>query len=417
MKEQTDAELVLLTREGNREAFGYLVERYQQMVKRIAVRLVAGEEIARELAQEAILQAYLSLDHLRDPVSFKSWLYGITRNVCKSYLREQRVDVLSLESVMGGMRCDTLFEDAIDPQSVVEEHELRQAVFQAVQSLPPGDRAVAQLFYYEQMTLQEVATLLEIPVATVKGRLHRARKYIREQVSLQYEAVLPVRKRKRRMRKVTIDSVREHPETQQCVVILKDEQNQQVIIWIGKAEAWAIAGGLNEVEPPRPLSAQLMLNLLQATNFELVEVRIDALKEEIFYAVLKIRSGKETQDIDARPSDALAMAVLARCPIYVTEEVLKQCTGYPEGKLNRPISTFAVIDRDTMLKEQEERMAAHLKLQTALPEIEAQLHKQEQAQMRQALVEGWKKRKVRPNRRDVSMLAPIIPCPDYSPLA
>src|SRR5712691_11738708 len=371
MEQKTDAELVLLTRAGNKEAFGYLVERYLQMVQRIAVRLIAGEEIARELAQEAILEAYLSLDHLRDPVSFKSWLYGITLNVCKSYLRDQKVDVLSLESIMGGMRCDTVFDDAIDPQSVVEEQELRRAVFQVVQNLSPGDRAAAQLFYYEQLTLREVATILEVSVATVKGRLHRARKHIREQVSLQYEAVLPVKQRKRRMRKVTIDSVREHPETKQYIVVLKDEDDTQLVIWIGQAEAWTIAGGLNEVEPPRPLSAQLMLNLLQATKSELIEVRIEALKEEIFYAVLKIRSGKETQDVDARPSDALALAVLEKCPIYVNEKVMEQCTGFPEGKLERPASTFRVIDREAVLKEQEERKAAHLKMAAA----EAQLHK------------------------------------------
>jgi RNA polymerase sigma factor (sigma-70 family) len=391
MKEKTDAELVLLTREGNREAFGYLVERYQQMVRRIAIRLIAGEEIACELAQEAILQAYLSLDHLRDPVSFKSWLYGITLNVCKSYLRGQKVDVLSLESVIGGMRCNTVFDDAIDPQSVVEEQELRHAVFQVVQNLSPGDRAAAQLFYYEQLTLREVATVLEVSVATVKGRLHRARKRIREQVASQYETVLPAKQRKRRMRKVTIDSVREHPETKQYVVVLKDEVNAQLIIWIGKAEAWVIAGALNEVEPPRPMSAQLMLNLLQATKSELIEVRIESLKEEIFYAILKVRSGKKTQDLDARPSDALALAALAKCPIYITQEVLEKCTGFPEGKLVRPISTFTVIDREATLKEQEERKTAFLKMATALPEIEALLHKQEQEQARQALVEDWKK--------------------------
>ncbi len=390
MEQKTDAELVLLTREGNREAFGYLVERYLQMVRRIAVRLIASEEIARELAQEAILQAYLSLDHLRDPVSFKSWLYGITLNVCKSYLRDQKGDILSLESVMGGMRCDTLFSDAIDPQSVVEERELRHAVFQAVQSLSSGDRAAAQLFYYEQLTLREVAIVLEVPVATVKGRLHRARRHIREQVSLQYEVVLPPKQRKRRMRKVTIDSVREHPETKQYVVVLKDEDNAQLIIWIGKAEAWVIAGALNEVEPPRPMSAQLMLNLLQATKSELIEVRIEALREEIFYAILKIRSGKEMREVDARPSDALALAVLAKCPIYAAEEVIEKATGFPAGKLVRPISTFTVIDREAILKEQEELKAAHLKMATALPEIEAQLHKQEQAQARQAIIEDWK---------------------------
>ena len=396
MKEKTDAELVLLTRAGNREAFGYLVERYQQMVRRIANRLIAVEEIARELAQEAIVQAYLSLDHLRDPVSFKSWLYGITLNVCRGYLRDQKGNVLSLESLIGGMRCDTVCDAVIDPQSVAEERELRHTVFQVVQNLPPGDRAAVQLFYYEQLSLQEVAIALQVSVGTVKGRLHRARKYIREQVSSQYETVLPVKHRRRRMKKVTIDSVREHSETKQYIVILKAEDDQQLVIWIGQSEAYTIAGGLNDIEPLRPLSAQLMLNLLQATKSELVEVRIEALKEEIFYAVIKIRSGAETQEIDARPSDALALAVLAKCPIYAAEEVIEKATGYPPGKIERPISTFTVIDREAILKVQEERKAALLKLATALPEVDAQLHKQEQAHARQSQIEDWKQARQAP---------------------
>ena len=192
------------------------------------------------------------------------------------------------------------------------------------------------------------------------------------------------------MRKVTIDSVREHPETKQYVVVLKDADDKSLVIWIGQAEAYTIAGGLNEIEPLRPLSAQLMLNLLQATKSELIEVRIEALKEEIFYAIIKIRSGKETQEVDARPSDALALAALAKCPIYAAEEVIERATGFPPGKIETPISTFTVIDREAILKVQEERKAALLKLATALPEIEAQLHKQGQAQVRQAQIEDWK---------------------------
>ena len=192
------------------------------------------------------------------------------------------------------------------------------------------------------------------------------------------------------MKKVTIDSVLEHPETKQCVVVLKIEDEKQLIIWIGQGEAYTIAGGLNEVEPIRPLSAQLMLNLLQATQSELLEVRIEALKEEIFYAIIKIRTGNQMQDVDARPSDALALAALAKCPIYAAEEVIEKATGFPAGKIERPISTFTVIDRDAILKVQEERKAALLKLATALPQTEAQLHKQEQAQARQAQIEDWK---------------------------
>jgi len=192
------------------------------------------------------------------------------------------------------------------------------------------------------------------------------------------------------MRRVTIDSVREHPETQQNVVILQDENAQQLMIWIGKAEAWTIARCLNEVEPPRPMTTQLMLNLLQASGAELLEVRIEALKEEVFYAVLKIHSSGE-REVDARPSDALALAAVVKCPIYVADEVMEQCTGFPEGKLVRPISTFTVIDREAILKEQEEQKAWHLKLAASLPEIEAQLHKQEEEQARQARIAEWKK--------------------------
>ena len=76
MDQRTDAELIAQMREDNKEAFGQLVERHQQMVERIAKKMVADEWIAHELAQEAILQAYLSFDHLRDASRFKSWLYG-----------------------------------------------------------------------------------------------------------------------------------------------------------------------------------------------------------------------------------------------------------------------------------------------------------------------------------------------------
>src|SRR5579885_598332 len=106
MEQRTDSELVALARGGDKAAFGQLIERHQQMVRHIVMGIIASAEIARELAQEAMLQAYLSLDHLRDDTRFKSRLYGITLNVCRSYLREQKSDALSLEALLGGMRAD-----------------------------------------------------------------------------------------------------------------------------------------------------------------------------------------------------------------------------------------------------------------------------------------------------------------------
>ncbi len=139
MDQRTDAELVTQMRGGNKEAFGKLVERHQQMVERIAKKMVDDEWIAHELAQEAILKAYLSLNHLRDASRFKSWLYGITLNICRSYLQDQKLDVLSLETIMGGVHSDIVisFDDIVDPRAIAEAHDLHRVVMNAILSLAP----------------------------------------------------------------------------------------------------------------------------------------------------------------------------------------------------------------------------------------------------------------------------------------
>jgi RNA polymerase sigma factor (sigma-70 family) len=135
----TDAELGAQVYEGDKEAIGQLVERHQQMVERIAKKMVTDEWIAHELAQEAILQAYLSLDHLRDASRFKSWIYGIALNICRGYLHDQKMDILSLETIMGGMHSNivTNFDDTVDPQTSAEAHDLHRVVMNATLSLDP----------------------------------------------------------------------------------------------------------------------------------------------------------------------------------------------------------------------------------------------------------------------------------------
>ncbi len=162
MDQRTDAELVAQTRDGDKSAFGQLVERHQQMVERIAKRMIADVWIAHELAQEAILQAYLSLDHLRDTSRFKSWLYGITLNICRSYLQDQKLDVLSLEAIMGGVHNNIVsnFDDTVDPQAISEAHDLHRVVMNAIDGLSSKDKEATLLFYYEQLTLQEMAAFL-----------------------------------------------------------------------------------------------------------------------------------------------------------------------------------------------------------------------------------------------------------------
>ena len=118
------------------------------------------------------------------------------------------------------------------------------------------------------------------------------------------------------------------------VVVLWDEAGNRVLnIWIGAVEGRIITMALAEVASPRPMTPHLMVNLLRSANIELEEVRIESLTAEVFYATARFRNREKSFELDARPSDALALAALLDRPISVAEEVLdKAGLAIPEGK-------------------------------------------------------------------------------------
>lgn len=353
MDEKSDAELIVLARGGDKNAFGHLARRYRSMAERIAMGMVANAFIAQELAQEAILQAYLSLDHLRDNDRFKSWLYGITLNVCRGYLRDQKIDFYSLEALIGGMSIDaTTFSNGLqDPEAMAEERELHRAILRAVDALSPGERAATLLFYYEQLSLREVAAILGISVVAVKGRLYKARKQLKEELLVHFDGEKEnssLRQRRRTMIRVSVVDVVSFlkPGTKErghSTVVLLDEAGHRALgIWIGPAEAAAIDTGLSKSQLPRPMTMNFMASILKAARATLEEVRIETLKDEIFYATAKIRNGGTVNEIDARPSDAIALAVATGSPVFVAEEILERCAvTLPEGKTLQRIDTDA----------------------------------------------------------------------------
>ena len=338
MHQTADAKLVALARGGDKDAFGQLIERYQPMAGRIALGVVAHDEVARELAQEAMLQAYLSLDRLRDDGRLGSWLYGIVLNVCRSHIRGQKTAPLSLEAIVGGLRFDAVPFTNIEPspEDVVEAQELHTTVLQAVSTLSPKNRAATLLFYYEQLSVREIAATLGVSVSAVKGRLHKARGQLRGILVSVYSDLNvrePLKRREIQMVEVTIADVvqREQKDLEtdrtstQYVVLLLDQNGRRLLpIWVGPAEGQAIAIGLRDVEVPRPLTHAFMVNLLEAVGFELEEVRVEKLRGDTFYAVVKLRSGDTVRGVDARPSDALALAVYTGRPIYAAEEVMEK---------------------------------------------------------------------------------------------
>jgi len=332
MEEKTDTELVALARNGDKDAFGLLTQRYQLVARRFAQRFIGNEDGAQDLAQEALVQAYLSLHRLRDPARFKSWLCGIVLNVSRSHLRDRKIAFFSLEAIIQGLHYypAPLYETPATPEKIVEEQELYQTVLAAVNSLPSKDRDILLLFYYAQLGLQEIVATLDIPVNTVKVRLHRARQRLKEILQIRHPEIIPP-KRRRIMVKVSIADVviakpveGQEPPLDNYVIILYDEKGRRLLpVWVGPFEGESIVIGLNDLATPRPLTHNFYSGLLQAINAKVEEVSVIALKINTFYGLVKIRYGKKTYEIDARPSDAMTLAVLNGAPIFIAEEVLE----------------------------------------------------------------------------------------------
>ena len=368
LEERTDKELVILARQGDREAFGCLIERYQMLARRIALRMVIAEDPAQDLVQEAMLQAYLSLSDLRNEESFRSWLYGIVLNVCKSYLREEKRrsrfseslnddQLESLPSASGASR---------DPQQIATERELHSLVLSAIGELPEVSREAARLYYYNSLTLHEIAAISGAAPGAIKVRLHRARTYLREKLQDAYPEIRPgTRPRYRRKIMVKANVVDIVKRDEKYVVLLQDEAQRKILtMWVGPFEGTAIAMGLRAYPTVRPMTFDFMVRLLDTLGAQLEEVRVEVLKDSIFYGIAKLRIGNEAKEVDARPSDVLALAVRTNSPIYVAEEVMQQASQDLAEYENESGKLTPGEGVDAILKEFEEVLKQLRQFQT-----------------------------------------------------
>ncbi len=128
-----------------------------------------------------------------------------------------------------------------------------------------------------------------------------------------------------------MDSIRVHLPTHQHVVILKEKEADRYLpIWIGNNEASAIAMKIQGVAPERPITHDLMNLALGQLGVSLDRIVVTSLADDVFFARLHLRQNGRDVDVDSRPSDAIALAVRAGCPIFVATEVLDRAGVIPE---------------------------------------------------------------------------------------
>jgi len=146
-----------------------------------------------------------------------------------------------------------------------------------------------------------------------------------------------------------------------AVVLLSDEAVQRLLpIWIRIFEAQAIAMELHGETPPRPYTHDLMASLIKALHWELDRVTITDLRDTTFYALLTLRQGDKVVEIDARPSDGIALALRCDTHIYVADEVLAQAeikpsmvTGEGEAQDEEEIETFRKLMRGVRIRSED----------------------------------------------------------------
>jgi uncharacterized protein len=140
---------------------------------------------------------------------------------------------------------------------------------------------------------------------------------------------------------VVVESVRVHMLSSQHVVLLKETERERYLpIWIGPWEANAIATRLQGVTPERPMTHDLFASTLTELGVKLVRIIISSLAEETFHATIDLERDGRTYSIDARPSDALALAVRTGVKIYVSREVLDRAGVEPETQVDEKLEVF-----------------------------------------------------------------------------
>lgn len=186
MRENEDYKVIKLCLRGKKDAFAELVDRYNRKVYNLAYRLTSNPEKAKDIAQEAFIKVYRSLDKYDPKYRFSSWLLKTVSNLCIDYHRSKKAVTASLEVVLSsGAEASILRDDgnASPIEEIIEEKleevELREIVREGIELLPIDYKSVVVMRHIQSFSYREIAGLLNLPMGTIKARIFRARKMLK----------------------------------------------------------------------------------------------------------------------------------------------------------------------------------------------------------------------------------------------
>jgi len=181
--------LIEQARRGDRSALRQIVDLHKDRLFAFIWRMVRNHHDAEELCQDTFLKAFASLDTFSTRYRFSTWLFTIGYRVCLNRLRRKRPMTTELDFTLLPQQDESTPQDLFESE---EAQRLRADIWSAVDQLTPPQRASVLLFYRHEMSCQEVSGVMELPLATVKSHLHRARARLREMLESASEKDLAV---------------------------------------------------------------------------------------------------------------------------------------------------------------------------------------------------------------------------------
>lgn len=183
--------LVAKSKKGNLDAFEELISAYERKAYNIAYRMMGNEEDAKDMAQEAFIKIYKSIQNFREESSFSTWLYRIVTNVCLDELRKRKKDKLvplelSIETEKGTAIVE-LSAERETPEDIYERVEKRHLIQNTISSLGEDYKTVIILRDIQGFGYEEIATMLNCSLGTIKSRINRARNLLKEKLRYQLE--------------------------------------------------------------------------------------------------------------------------------------------------------------------------------------------------------------------------------------
>jgi RNA polymerase sigma-70 factor, ECF subfamily len=171
---------------GDQNAFAEIVELFQDKLYRVCYRMLGNKHEAEDIAQEAFVRAFINIHTFDTNRKFSTWLYRIGTNLCIDRIRKKKPDYF-LDAEVAGTEGLNMYSQIASTDELPEEEVLKMEMQDRVQyeisRLPDKYRAVIVLKYMEDLPLQEISDILEMPLGTVKTRIHRGREALRKQLS------------------------------------------------------------------------------------------------------------------------------------------------------------------------------------------------------------------------------------------